>query len=200
MKIFFSFFCRMLLAMMLVAVAARPSMAESYLECLEKSQGKELRWSANWARDKLDHGTIYKITNVSIVNKIPKRSVTLDLRALGSAAKRERVVTAEAEDTARSICERFVVRVSKLVFPEDLGSPSSTIPQDAPRQKRFSSDKLPYIKYSSEGWVRDYPPNEARFVLCDIGDVKYRCTHGDKLRFGGTLKRLESELRWLPPR
>lgn len=200
MKIVFSFFCRMLLAMMLVWVAARPCAAGSYLECLEKSQGKEVRWSGNWSADKLDHDTIYKISSVSIVNKIPKRSVTLDLRALGSAAKRERVVTAEAEDTARSICERFVVRVSKLAFPEDSGSPGSTSPQEASPQNQFTFDKLPYIKYSSEGWVRDYPPNEARLVPCDIGEVKYLCTHEDKLRFGGTLKRLESELRWLPPR
>jgi hypothetical protein len=169
MMIFLRPFYRILLAAMLVWVAARPCAAGSYLECLEKAQGKEVRWSGNWSPDKLDHDMMYKISSVSIVNRIPKRSVTLTLRALGSAVKRERVVTAEAEDTARSICERFEVRVSKLEFPENPASSSGTRTQEQDPPSHFAPDKLPFLKYSSEGWVRDYPPNEARLVQCEIG-------------------------------
>jgi hypothetical protein len=165
-----------------ILCSARLGQAESQLGCLEKSKGQVLNWAAAWTPERQDDGVEYEVVAVTTKNKMPDRSVVLDLKATGKAAASTRTVKADSEESARRICDRLhVKKVIRNPFAES----------DAQAQERD------FIQYSSDGWVRGYQPANKRLADCPIGQMIFSCTEEDKQRYGSMLKPLEEQLRWL---
>ncbi len=165
--------------------------AASYMECIEKSRGRTIIWDSAWDSDKRDNGTRYKITDVSIYNRLPDRSVTLSMRALGPHTKGTRSYKVITEEKARAFCEHLVQEVRDLHFPGD-----TTIATEDAQPTESSAQGLPYIRFSSEGWVRDDPPTGEKLTTCRVLDTRFSCLPREKEKFSRTLKELEEELRW----
>jgi hypothetical protein len=162
-----------------VLCSARLGQADSQLSCLEKSRGLILNWAAAWAPERQDDGVEYEVVMVTKKNKLPDRSVTLDLKATGRAAVSARTIKADSEETARRICDRLhVKKVTRNPFEPD-------------------SQERDFIQYTNDGWMRGYQPANKRLAECPIGQVIFSCTEEDKLRYGSMLKTLEEQLRWL---
>lgn len=165
--------------------------AASYMECIEKSRGRTIIWDSSWDSDKRDNGTRYKITDVSIYNRLPDRSVTLNMVATGNHSKRRRSYKVITEEKARAFCEHLVKEVRDLRFPGDTG-----IATEEASPSEASALGLPYIRFTSEGWVRDDPPSGEKLTTCRVLDTRFSCLPAEKEKFSRPLKELEEELRW----
>ena len=84
---------------------------------------------------------------------MPDRSVTLTLRAVGPHTKKNRVYKVVTEEKARVLCENIVREAPKLSLPN-----VDTITEETPVAQNESFADLPFIRFSSEGWVRDFVP------------------------------------------
>lgn len=71
-------------------------------------------------------------------------------------------------------------------------------PEDGTSLLISANDAMPFIRYSTKGWVLgDASPNEA-LGICEVLDRRYRCPLKDKQDHGGSIARLEEELRIRP--
>ena len=159
--------------------AAPDCWAQSQLGCLERSMGKSLNWNARWASDQQDNNVEYQVVGVTPFNRLPERSVTLELKAVHKASISARTVKADSEESARRICERIF---EKRVIVDPFSRPQ--IERD-------------FIHYTKDGWVRGYPPTNKPLTECSIGSVVFSCTEDDKSRYGNSLKAVQEQVRWL---
>jgi hypothetical protein len=152
---------------------------ESQLGCLEKSQGRTLTWNARWADDRQDDNVEYEVTNVTKIDKVPDRIVTLNLKAVRKAVVSVRTIKADSEESARRLCDRLFEK-REMVDP-------------------FKSAEVEreFIHYSKDGWVRGYAPSNKKLVECTIATVVFSCAEDDKLRYGNSLKSVQEQVRWL---
>lgn len=181
------------LLLVLTLVSAQSAQA-AYMDCLEKAKGRTIVWDSSWDSDNRDNGTRYKITDVSIYNRLPDRSVTLTMRAEGSHARRNRSYKVVTEEKARAFCEHLVEEVRTLRLPDM--SPIDVAPTEETPAGDPSAEGLPFIRFSGKGWVRDFAPTGASLVACRVLDTRFSCLRQEKERYGATLRELEEELRW----
>ena len=163
----------------------------AYMDCMEKSRGREIIWDSSWTKDNKDNGTRYKITNVEIHDRIPNRWVRLTMRAVSRHSRKRRVYTIETEEKARAFCERLVREISRPKYP--IGDP---IAEETPEAADESAAGLPFIRFSSVGWVRAEPPTGKPLAVCRVLKTKFACLETEKQRFGASLRELEESLRW----
>ena len=161
--------------------------AASYLKCLEQSKGKYITWNPQWDSDRADRGTKYQVKKIRIVNKIPDRIVTLELRAKDRATRKSRTVTVKTEERARPICESVHVIRRSLGLPGNKGGISSQPPEYS----------LPFIRYTKDGWVRaKHPERILDLSVCRVHKREFSCLKDEKDRWGTWLKSVEEEIRW----
>lgn len=155
--------------------------ATSDLKCLEQSRGKIITWNSQWGSDRKDRGTVYLITKVAIVNKIPNRMVTLRLEATGTARRKTRTLTVKTEERARPICKKL----------RNIRRPIPGISDKTPESS------LPFIRYTKDGWVRANPPAQVyELSVCRVHQREFSCLSEEKERFSIMLKTTEEEIRW----
>lgn len=154
--------------------------AGSNLDCIAASKGRRLLWNASWENDRTDNNVEYRVTDVSEIDKIPTRQVTLELQAVDSASSKTRRAVVSTEEYARAICERFIENKAPLRFPGQIET---------------QLDSLPFIRYSKDGWVRGAPDPSDTLGICRLGQLRFSCPENDRQRFGATLKSLEEELK-----
>ena len=154
--------------------------AASNLDCIASSKGRKLLWNSAWEPDKGDNNIEYRIVEVSEIDRIPTRQVTLELVAIDPAGISRRRAVIATEDKARAICERLVDDKTLLRFPGQLQADAET---------------LPFIKYTKDGWVRADRDPKVSVGVCRIGELRFACNESDRQRFGSTLKSLEEELK-----
>jgi hypothetical protein len=176
----------------LVLLLFFPAISQAaYMDCMEKSKGKKLVWDSGWESDNSDNGTHYEITDVSIYNRLPDRSVTLTLRAIGNHSKKRRVFKVTTEEKARAFCERLVREERKLSLPHVTDSTDQ-----ASESLNSELSALPFIRFSTDGWVRDNPPRGAALEVCRVLKERFSCLRDEKNRYGSSLTELEAQLRW----
>src|SRR5262245_10957553 len=107
-------------ALVLLAVLSLPnsSAQAAYMDCLEKSQGQVVEWRDSWSTPAIDDGQQYRILTVAIRDKIPDRSVTLELSAVGPAKVNRRTLVVTTEEKARVVCESLVKQETIFRLPE----------------------------------------------------------------------------------
>lgn len=167
------------------------SYAESQLSCLEKSQGRFILWNSLWGKDKLDDGVEYLITNVDVKNRMPNRTVTLQLKASKKASILVREAIINAEDTARSYCQRLITYNSPLTMPGE--SNISEITGKKLEQSRKA--EYPYIEYSNGSWRRTVLKNNISVKECQVLSRKFLCQEEQLKAHGSFLKQLEEEIQ-----
>ncbi|MFN8392323.1 MAG: hypothetical protein U0136_18665 [Bdellovibrionota bacterium] len=167
------------LTVLMTLVAVKDTSAASNLDCVADAQGRTLRWNSSWDKDRSDNGIQYKIVSVTQIDRIPTRKITLELKALEPASHSVRTAVVDYEDKARAFCSNIVVENKELVFPGSNSADLST---------------LPFIRFTRYGWVRDDPEPNTQLGVCPVGNIRFSCPEGDRLRFGGSLKTLEEEL------
>jgi hypothetical protein len=156
-----------------------PASAASNLDCIAASKGKKIRWNALWDSSRLDNDVQYRVMNVTQIDRIPLRRITLELHAEGSASLSNRTVIVQTEDKARAFCDRIVVEKDLLRFP---GTETTDVSQ------------LPFIHFTREGWVRGDPEPGTALGICLINSVRFSCPETDRQRFGSSLRTIEEEL------
>ncbi len=154
--------------------------AASNLDCIADSRGRKLRWNSSWDKDRLDNNVEYRVINVSQIDRIPLRQITLELKAVDSAAVGSRTVVVVTEELARALCNSIVVQQDPLRFPGEAAADPS---------------QYPFIRFTRDGWVRDDPDSGIQLGICPVGSLRFSCPEKDRLRFGGTLRTLEEELK-----
>lgn len=193
---FFSVSGSIVLILLLALLSSADAFAASQLKCLEEATGKTLRWDPVWESDCQDRDVEYSVVSVTSQNRMPDRIVTLELKAAGKAAKTLRRLTVQAEDTARPICERLANNV-RMIDKSIFDAPTELARDDKARLQTAGSD-LPFIEYTSDGWVRADPPSNQPLVECRILDRRYSCLEEQKTRFGNALKSIEEEILYKP--
>ncbi len=173
-----------LAAFFLVALPC-PAGAASNLDCIAAAKGRKILWNSSWSTDKSDNNVEYKVVNVTEIDRIPTRQVTLDLVASGSARQSNRKAVIATEDRARALCERIVEEKALLRFPNQVES---------------DIESLPFIKFTKDGWARAPIEPGSALALCRVGELRFSCPESDRDRFGANLRALEEELRaQVPP-
>ena len=160
--------------------APADSNAASNLDCIAGAKGKKIRWNASWEKDRSDDNVEYRVTDVSDVDRIPTRRITLELKAQSSATNKFRTAVIDTEDRARALCNRIVADSSPLRFPD---------------QAANDLESLPFVRFTKDGWVRAETDNTIPLALCRVGELRFSCPEADRQRFGGSLKTLEESLR-----
>ncbi|MCB0325491.1 MAG: hypothetical protein KDD69_18040 [Bdellovibrionales bacterium] len=189
-------FRRSLLAVAVVALALMSAVDlahAAYMDCLEKARGRILIWNSSWEAGSGDNGVQYRITDVSIYNRLPDRSVTLTLKALQRAGRSKRVYKVTTEEKARSLCENLLVEQRPLSLPHEGGVPSLSS-EEGDAVESVDRD-LPFIRYTTDGWVRDHVPNSGVLEICRVLGQRFSCLRDEKRKFSRALRELEEEIK-----
>ena len=169
-----------LLALIAFLGAVEPAVAGSNLDCIAASKGRKVLWNSSWTEDRTDNNVEYRVVDVSEIDRIPTRQVTLELQAVDSASQSRRKAVVETEEFARAICQRFVSDTAPLRFPGQIETHVET---------------LPFIQYTKDGWVRATPDSKELLGICRVGQLRFSCPESHRQRFAPTLRVLEEELK-----
>ena len=159
------------------------------LDCLTRAKGKVLLWDTRWEGTPDDEGVAYRVLEISTRYTYPvqSQSVTLILSSATTAEHPYRKLVASDGEKATAVCSRL--RELSAIPPSPAPAPAlSAAPEIAPDMT------LPFITYSTDGWVRADTPPQAQVTICRVLHRPFLCTKEDRKKFSDRLQEVEAVL------
>lgn len=154
--------------------------------CNTDVTGKTLKWNAKWAKDNKDNNVAYKIIRVTELEK--GKILMFELSGPNTSNKSQRDFLIKDKTIMKEFCDNIDLSIG--------GITNDSIHNDQDEElSQTQLIKLPYIKYTKNGWQRTSTPANTNLSSCNLLGKQFSCTMEDKKLYADKLMDLEEEIK-----